>query len=76
MGIEFFAKIGLIPAFQYYYEKQYGHTIEDYIQYMKERQEKRYKRKLQRAKERGEVYFTAKRVQMINCAQGKTGYSM
>lgn len=75
-GIEFFARIGLVPTFQYYYGKQYGHTIEGYIQYMKEKQEKKYKRALQRAKERGEKYFTPKTVQMINCAQSKTKHSM
>lgn len=75
-GIEFFSRIGLVPAFQYYYGKQYGHTIEDYIRYMKEKQEKKYKRALQRAKERGVEYFTSKRIQMINCAQGKTKHSM
>jgi hypothetical protein len=75
-GIEFFARIGLVPAFQYYYGKQYGHTIEDYIQYMKEKQEKKYKRALQKAKERGVEYFTPKRIQMINCAQGKLKHSM
>lgn len=75
-GIEFFARIGLVPAFQYYYGKQYGHTIEDYIQYMNEKQEKKYKRALQRAKERGVEYFTPKRIQMINCVQGKLKHSM
>lgn len=75
-GIEFFAKIGLVPAFQYYYGKQYGHTIYDYLRYMKEKQAKKYNRALQRAKERGEEYFTPKRVQMINCAQGKSKHSM
>lgn len=75
-GIEFFARIGLVPTFQYYYGKQYGYTIEDYIQYMKEKQEKKYKRALQRAKERGEKYFTPKTVQMIKCAQSKTKHSM
>ncbi|XJZ26667.1 hypothetical protein ACF5W4_15105 [Bacillota bacterium Lsc_1132] len=53
-NIEFFAKIGLVSAFQLYYGKQYGHTVEDYIKYMKEKGQK----KLQRAKEKGEVYYS------------------
>lgn len=70
-GIEFFTKIGLVPAFQYYYGKQFGYTAEDYIQYMKKKNENKYKRALERAKERGEEYFTPERVRKINCAQGK-----
>lgn len=70
-GIEFFTKIGLVPAFQYYYGKQFGYSPEDYVQYMKAKHEKKYKRALQRAKERGKEYFTPERVRKINCAQGK-----
>lgn len=70
-GIEFFTKIGLVPAFQYYYGKQFGYSPEDYVQYMKTKHEKKYKRALQRAKERGIEYFTPERVRKINCVQGK-----
>lgn len=70
-GIEFFTKIGLVPAFQHYYGKQFGYTLEDYVQYMKRKHENKYKRALQAAKERGEEYFTPERVRKINCAQGR-----
>ena len=62
-------KIGLVPAFQYYYGQQFGHTIDDYIAYMKEKGQKKYRRALQRAKEKGQEYFTPARVRKINCAQ-------
>lgn len=35
---EFFARIGLVPAFWLYYSVQNGHTLEDYIVYMKNKQ--------------------------------------
>lgn len=70
-GIGYFAKIGLVPAFQYYYGKQFGYTLEDYVQYMKRKHENRYKRALKTAKERGEEYFTPERVRKLNCVQGK-----
>ncbi|MFZ3591878.1 hypothetical protein ACOI1C_22395 [Bacillus sp. DJP31] len=68
-SIEFFVKIGLVPFFQYYYGKQFGHTPESYVEYMKEKQQKKHKRKVQKAKERGEEYYTPERVRYINYAQ-------
>lgn len=70
---EFFVKIGLNPAFYYYYEKLYGYTVADYLKYMKERQTKKYKRVIQRAKEKGQDYFTPNLVCKMNYAQRIAG---
>lgn len=66
---EFFARIGLIPAFWLYYNKQYGHTLDDYVEYMKNKQQTRHAQALKRAKERGEEYYTPHRVKKIQNAQ-------
>lgn len=70
-GIEYFTKIGLIPAYQYYYGKQNGFSTKNYIEYMKDKHTKKYKRAIQRAKERGEEYFTPQRREKIYCAHNK-----
>lgn len=73
-NIEYFARIGLVSTYQYYYGKQFGYTVEDYIRYMKEKQQKKYQRKLQRAKERGQEYFTSTLVRKMNYAQRLATY--
>lgn len=70
---EYFAKIGLVPAFQYYYGKQYGHTIEDYLGYMKDKQKKKHKKRVQRAKEQGKEYYTPTLVRKMNYAHRIAG---
>src|SRR5690606_9682123 len=65
---EFFARIGLVAAFQYYYGPQFGHTMEDYIIYMKEKGQKKHKRALQRAKEKGREYFTPDTIRKMDYA--------
>ncbi len=45
---EYFARVGLIPAFWLYYNYQTGASIEDYIKYMKDKQKKKHKRRIQR----------------------------
>lgn len=70
---EYFVRIGLVPAFQYYYGKQNGHSVDDYLEYMKEKQIKKYKRAVQRAKERGQEYFTPNRVRKVNYARRIAG---
>mgnify|MGYP001945386787 CR=1 FL=1 len=67
-NIEFFARIGLVSAFQHYYGEQYGHTIEDYVNYMKEKAQKKLKRAKERAKEKGEVYYSKWRLQKMKNA--------
>lgn len=37
---EFFARIGLIPSFWLYYNKQFGYTIDQYVEYTKGAQKK------------------------------------
>jgi group II intron reverse transcriptase/maturase len=71
---EFFARIGLVPAFQYYYGQQFGHTIEDYIAYMKQKGQKNYSRALKRAKEQGQEYFTPDLVRKKNYVQRLATY--
>lgn len=65
---EFFAKIGLIPAWWLYYSKQFGYTIEQYIERWKTKADKASKRKIQASKEKGQEYYTPDRVRKINCA--------
>lgn len=71
---EFFARIGLIPATWLYYSKQFGYTIEQYIARQKERQKKSQARKVQRAKERGQEYYTPDLVRKMNYAQRLATY--
>ena len=66
---EFFARIGLIPAYWWYNSKQFGYTIDQYIDYMKKRQKQRQNRAVERAKERGQEYYTPDRVRKMQCAQ-------
>ncbi|WP_131724720.1 hypothetical protein [Paenibacillus solani] len=55
---EFFARIGRVPAFWLCYKVQYGYTLDDYIDYMKNRQRTKQARSEQKAKERGQAYYT------------------
>jgi RNA-directed DNA polymerase len=70
----FFALIGLVPSYWYYYHKIYGFTLESYIDKMKEKQQKNYKADLQRAKEKGQEYFTPDRVRKMRYAQRLATY--
>lgn len=71
---EYFAKVGLIPSFWYYYNYQTGAPIEDYIEYMKNKQKKSLNRKKKKARERGQDYYTPERVRKINYAQRLATY--
>lgn len=66
---EYFARIGLVPAFWVYYTKQFGHSLEDYINRLKEKQKKHQARAVERAKEKGREYYTPDRVRKIQHAQ-------
>ncbi|WP_449445167.1 hypothetical protein [Ureibacillus acetophenoni] len=72
--IEYFTRIGLVPSFQYYYGQQYGHTTEDYINYMKQKGKKKYENALKRAKEKGQEYFNPERVRKMNYANRLATY--
>lgn len=74
-NIEYFAMIGLIPSFLQYYGKQYGYQLYDYLQYMKDKQKKKYKRAVERAKEKGENYFSPERTRKMNYAQRIATYN-
>ncbi|WP_237100446.1 hypothetical protein [Paenibacillus azoreducens] len=71
---EFFARIGLVPAFWLYYNTQYGYTLESYIDYMKNRQKTKHTRKVQKTKERGQEYYTPELVRKIQYAQRLATY--
>ncbi len=66
---EYFARIGLIPAFWLYYSCQFGYTIEQYVDYIKKKQEQKYAKNIERAKEKGQEYFTPDRVRKMLYAQ-------
>ncbi|MGD6857647.1 group II intron reverse transcriptase/maturase [Bacillus infantis] len=67
---EFFVKIGLVPSYWYFYSKVHGLTLETYLQQMREKQRKKQARAYQRAKEKGQEYFTPDRERKIKCAHG------
>lgn len=71
---EYFARIGLIPAFWLYYKEQFGYTLDQYIDYMKSKQKKEQNRKERKAKERGEEYYTPDRVRKMKYAQRLATY--
>lgn len=71
---EFFARIGLIPAHWLYLHEQYGYSLDDYLDYMKTRQAAKQQRKVQKAKERGEEYYTPERVRKMQYAQRLATY--
>ncbi|NHW39012.1 group II intron reverse transcriptase/maturase, partial [Paenibacillus aceris] len=71
---EFFVRIGLIPAFWLYYQKQNGQTLEDYIQYMQNKQKTKIAQKIERMMKRGQEYYTTERVRKIQCAQRLATY--
>ena len=64
-NVEFFCRIGLIPANWLYYSKMFGYTIEKYI----ERQSKKVKNKrdkyIAKLKSKGQEYYTPDRLEKI-----------
>lgn len=66
---EFFARIGLVPAYWWYYSRQYGYTIEQYLDYMAKRQTARKSREIERMKEKGQEYYTPDRVRKMQYTQ-------
>jgi RNA-directed DNA polymerase len=71
---EFFARIGLVPSYWLYYSKQFVYTIENYIEYMKNKQKKHTDRKVQRAKEKGQEHYTPDLVRKMQYAQRLASY--
>ena len=55
---EYFAGIGLIPSYWYYYHKIYCFSLISYIQRMKEKQRVKHTRRIQRAEGKGQEYYT------------------
>lgn len=66
---EYFARIGLIPSYWYYYHKIYGFSLQSYIQRMKEKQRSKLAKRIQRLKEKGQTYYTPDRVRKMTYAQ-------
>jgi RNA-directed DNA polymerase len=71
---EFFAMIGLIPSYWYYYHKIYGFSLESYILRRKEKQKKDNEKRILKAKENGQEYFTPDRVRKMKYAQRLATY--
>jgi RNA-directed DNA polymerase len=71
---EFFAMIGLIPSYWYYYHKIYGYTLESYILRMKEKQQNKQEKRILKAIEKGQEYYTPDRVRKIKYAQRLATY--
>lgn len=72
---EFFARIGLIPSMWLYYSKQFGYTLEQYIQRITGKAKAHHERKIQRAKEKGQEYYTPDRVRKMQYAQRLAQYT-
>ncbi|MFC7443008.1 group II intron reverse transcriptase/maturase [Laceyella putida] len=69
---EYFVRIGLIPAYWLYYNKQSGRTLEQYLDHLKARQRSNYTRRVYAAKAKGQEYFTPDRVRAIEyCRRAK-----
>ena len=72
---EYFATIGLIPSMWLYYNKQFGYTLEQYIQRITKKAKAHQECKIQRAKEKGREYFTPDRVRKMQYAQRVARYT-
>lgn len=66
---QFFAKIGLIPSYWLYYSRQFGYTIEQHIERLSKKTKQKLERAVQRAKEKGQEYYTPDRVRKKQYAQ-------
>lgn len=64
----FFVSIKLIPSYWLYLNKVYNYTLKDYLNEIKVESKKRYRFGIKRAKEKGEEYFTPKRLQKMHNA--------
>lgn len=64
----FFIRIKLIPSYWLYLNKAYGYTLEQYLSDMKEKGRRKLQRAVQRAKEKGEEYYTPHRRQKMQNA--------
>lgn len=71
---EYFARIGLIPTYWLYNSTQFGYTIEQYIDYMKKKQKEKHTSKVERAKEKGQEFYTPDRVRKIQYVQRLATY--
>lgn len=64
----FFFKIGLISTYWLYLNKVYGYTEKQYLDDMQKTGKRHYKKKVERAKRKGEEYFTPHRLQKMQNA--------
>jgi len=72
---EFYARIGLVPSMWLYYSKQFGYTLEQYIQRITKKAKKKVEQKIQRAKEKGQEYYTPDLVRKMKYAQRVAQYT-
>ncbi len=71
---EYFARTGLIPTYWLYNSIQFGYSIEQYIDYMSKRQDRKHARKVEREKEKGQEYYTPDLVRKMQYAQRLATY--
>ncbi|WP_180994147.1 hypothetical protein [Bacillus sp. Marseille-P3661] len=64
----FFLKIQLIPSYWLYLNKAYGYTKEQYLNDMTKKAKRNLKKRISRAKEKGEEYYTSHRLQKMQNA--------
>ncbi|WP_243357421.1 group II intron reverse transcriptase/maturase [Bacillus litorisediminis] len=65
---EFFVRIKLIPSYWLYLNKVYDYTIDAYLAEMKAKGKRKVQRAINRAKEKGEEYYTPHRLQKMQNA--------
>ncbi|TCU60313.1 hypothetical protein EDD61_1071, partial [Longicatena caecimuris] len=65
-NIEFFCKIGLIPAAWHYYKDMYpSYTIDVYVNKQQEKNKVRKEKYINKLKEQGIKYYTQERIKKI-----------
>lgn len=67
-NIRFFTQIRLIPSYWLYLNKAFGYSIEQYLEDTKAKGRRKQQRAIQRAKAKGEEYFTPHRLQKMQNA--------
>ncbi|MEW4327563.1 group II intron reverse transcriptase/maturase [Rossellomorea marisflavi] len=64
----YFVKIKLIPSYWLYLNKAFGYTLENYLEEIVKRSKHKHEHAIRRAKEKGEEYFTLRRLQKMQNA--------
>ncbi|TLS34892.1 group II intron reverse transcriptase/maturase [Pseudalkalibacillus caeni] len=64
----YFVSIKLIPAYWLYLNRVYGYTLDQYVDEMRVKGKAKLKRAIQRAKEKGEEYYSPRRLEKMQNA--------